>query len=275
MNYRHAYHAGNFADVVKHIALVGVLTHLRKKETAFAVIDTHAGRGLYDLKGDEASRTGEAGAGIERLRGSDSASAPDALSTYLKLAGAWGDDRYPGSPLIAARLLRPQDRLVAIEKHPEEEAALARALQPFPRARVVHADAFERLPALLPPQERRGLVLIDPPYESPTDFHDAARAVAAAIRRFPTGIYMIWFPVKSEGETNLFCGEVLAGGVAKALRIDVTVAADARDDKARMNSAGLLLINPPYGLDEEMRAVFAIIAPKLEAQDTVSWLVRD
>ena len=160
MNYRHSLHAGNFADVVKHLALVAVLGHLAKKDAPFAVIDSHAGRGRYDLAAAEAQKTGEARTGIERLRGMPG---PPLLERYLALVASEGANRYPGSPLIAARMLRPQDRLVAVEKHPEEAAALKQLLAPWRKARVEEADGYARLAALLPPPERRGLVLIDPP----------------------------------------------------------------------------------------------------------------
>jgi 23S rRNA (adenine2030-N6)-methyltransferase len=275
MNYRHAYHAGNFADVVKHIALTGVLLHLRKKDAPFAVIDTHAGRGLYDLSGKEALRTGEAGAGVARLRGFQAEDAPPTLATYLELAGGWGADRYPGSPLIAARLLRPQDRLVAIEKHPEEEAALKKSLQPYPKARAEHADGYGRLRALLPPQERRGVVLIDPPYESETDFADAAKAVGEILKRFATAVILIWFPIKSKADANTFCGEVLASGVTKALRVDISlVALTPRADKERLSSAGLVVINPPYEFDQEMTRAIEIVAPLMQAHASVNWLAN-
>jgi 23S rRNA (adenine2030-N6)-methyltransferase len=275
MNYRHAYHAGNFADVAKHIALVGVLLHLRKKETPFAVIDTHAGRGLYDLEGSEASRTGEADAGIARLRDLAVPDAPEALRTYLGLAAALGSSRYPGSPLIAARLLRPQDRLIAIDKHPEEEVALANALRPFARARAITADGFARLPALLPPPERRGVVLIDPPYESEAEFTDVAKAIGAGLKRFATGIYIVWFPVKSTIEAERFCGEVLSAGATRALRVDITIAAPERESRTPLSTAGLVVINPPYGLDGEMRASLSAIAPALKSESEVTWLAGD
>ncbi len=163
MNYRHAFHAGNFADVVKHLALVSILAHLRRKPAAFAAIDTHAGRGLYELGGSEAQRSGEAASGIARLL--DMADGPQTLGLYLDLVRGLGAERYPGSPLIAAKLLREQDRLVAVEKHPEDLRALAAGLAPFRKARAVEGDGYARLAALLPPPERRGLILIDPPYE--------------------------------------------------------------------------------------------------------------
>jgi 23S rRNA (adenine2030-N6)-methyltransferase len=272
MNYRHAFHAGNFADVAKHLALVSVLAHLKKKETPFAVIDTHAGRGVYDLAGEASARTGEAEAGVARLRGL-AATEPSALEAYLELAGDAA--RYPGSPLIAARMLRANDRLIAIEKHPEEFAALKTALYPFARARAVEGDGFALLAGLLPPQERRGLVLIDPPYESGEDFAAAARAVAAAMKRFATGIVMVWFPVKSKAEADGFCGEVLASGVTKALRIDVSVEAVKSGDKERLSSAGLLVINPPFGLDRDMATAFDVAGPLLQAQLDIVRLAGD
>ena len=265
MNYRHAFHAGNFADVTKHLALVSVLLHLRKKQTPFAVIDSHAGRGVYDLRGEEAVRTGEAASGIGRLAGLDSG--PPALTTYLELARA--QDAYPGSPLIAAKLLRPQDRLTAVEKHPDDAAALAVALGPFRKARAENADGYARLSALLPPPERRAAVLIDPPYEAADEFADVARTVAGALRRFATGIYLVWFPIKSPGEADGFCGEVLAAGARKALRLDVTLGARRED---RLTAAGLVVVNPPFGFEAEMAAALALALPLMDAKARFLWL---
>lgn len=278
MNYRHAYHAGNFADVAKHLALTSVLLHLRKKDKPFFVLDSHAGRGRYDLSGDDARQTGEAEAGIERLRPlAGTAALPETLKTYLESVAREGPGRYPGSPLIAARLLRPQDRLIAIEKHPEEAAALAAALAPFRNAKAAEAEGYARLSALLPPPERRGLVLIDPPYEVPDEFARAAEAMAGAYRRFATGIVMLWFPVKSRAAADAFCGEVLASGIAKALRIDIAIANPPRDDKERMHAAGLVVVNPPYGLDSEVRASADIVAPRLGSGTKldVTWLAGE
>lgn len=278
MNYRHAYHAGNFADVAKHLALVAVLLHLRKKDKPFFVLDSHAGRGRYNLSGDDARQTGEAEAGIERLRPlAGTAALPKTLKTYLESVAREGPGRYPGSPLIVARLLRPQDRLIAIEKHPEEAAVLAAALAPFRNAKAAEAEGYARLSALLPPPERRGLVLIDPPYEVPDEFARAAEAMAHAYRRFATGIYMLWFPMKSHGAADRFCGEVLANGIAKALRIDIATANPSRDDKERMHAAGLIVVNPPFGLDSEMRASVDIVAPRLGSGTKldVTWLAGE
>lgn len=272
VNYRHAYHAGNFADVVKHLALVALIAHLKKKDKAFRVIDTHAGRGLYDLSGDEAKRTGEAAQGIARLRALiPHGGYPDSLKTYLGAAQSAGEMRYPGSPLIAARLMRPQDRLIAIEKRAEEFAVLAATLSPYRTANAEQADGYARLAALLPPPERRGLVLIDPPYDAVDEFARVGAAVGAALRRFATGIYLIWFPVKSKSEADRFCGEILAAGAVKALRIDAEIEAKTAD-KDRLARAGLIVVNPPYGFDEEMRAVLSIVAPALGARTQLDWL---
>lgn len=278
MNYRHAYHAGNFADVAKHLALVAALSHLRKKEKPFFALDTHGGRGRYDLAADAAQRTGEAEAGIEKLRQLvGQAGLPEALKTYLDLVALEGPAHYPGSPLIAARLLRPQDRLIAIERHPEDAAALRAALAPFRNARAIEADGYARLPALVPPPERRGLVLIDPPYEAGDEFVRAAEAVTGAHRRFATGVYMLWFPIKSPAAADAFCGEVLAAGITKALRIDIAIANLPRDAKERMRAAGLLVVNPPFGFDAQMRAAAEIVLPCLGegASLDVVWLAGE
>jgi 23S rRNA (adenine2030-N6)-methyltransferase len=274
MNYRHAFHAGNFADVLKHVALVSVLLHLRKKETPFAVIDTHAGRGLYDLAGSEAGRTGEAADGIVKLMSHVSANA--ALSAYLDIAGSFGWNRYPGSPLIAERLLRPSDRLVAIEKHPEEFAALAKVLA---RGRAVEGDGYERLPALLPPLERRGLILIDPPYEAPGEFEDLARAFATAYRRFATGIYLLWYPLKARAEIDALAGELRIAGAAKLLALTLDVGKRAGAAGERLSSTGLFVVNPPFGFDAEMRGALEEILPLLRqgpsASARVDWLAGE
>jgi 23S rRNA (adenine2030-N6)-methyltransferase len=267
VNYRHAFHAGNFADVVKHIALVSIVLHLKKKPAPFAVIDTHAGRGLYNLGGEDALRTREAACGIEKL--GDLKHGPEALTTYLDIVRGFGVAQYPGSPLIAAKLLRPQDRLLAFEKHPEDAAALAVALVPFAKARAQCADGYRRLIALLPPPERRALVLIDPPYEAPDEFAQVAHTVKGALDRFATGIYLIWMPIKSAAEADALGGEVVLAGARKLLRLDIEIARNKDDD--RLAAAGLLIVNPPFGLEEEMRAALGLVAPLLGTGAPARW----
>lgn len=280
MNYRHAFHAGNFADVVKHLALTAILLHLRKKDKPFAVIDSHAGRGLYDLAASEAVRTGEAAGGIQKLAGI--AAGEDALGTYLRLARDVAG-QYPGSPLIAAKLLRPQDRLIAIEKHPEDFEALRRVLSPWHNAKAEKGDGYARVAALVPPIERRGLIMMDPPYEAGDEFQTAARGFARAYRKFATGIYLIWFPVKSDAAAAAFAGEILAAGAVKALRIDIALDAAPAPSHETMreplNRAGLIIVNPPFAFDDEMHAALARIAPLLgracPAQIKIVWLAGE
>jgi 23S rRNA (adenine2030-N6)-methyltransferase len=266
MNYRHGYHAGNFADVVKHLALVAILQHLKKKETAFSVVDSHAGRGVYDLTGEDAAKTGEARGGVARLM-SLSGQMPPALAAYLHLVKDGGPSRYPGSPLLAAQLLRPQDRLTAIEKHPEEFRGLQDALAPYGNARAEQGNGYARAIKLLPPPSRRGLVVMDPPFEATDEFESLTRAVGGAIRKFATGIFLIWYPVKSQPATGAFIGEVLASGVQKALTVDTQISAP----DGKLDRAGLLVINPPYGFDAEMFAAAQIIATPLGADIAVKW----
>jgi len=265
MNYRHGYHAGNFADVVKHVALVAILLHLRKKDAGFSVVAVSSDKKTYDLAGDQAARTGDAQAGVVRLTDLTGA-LPEALSSYLSLVRE--SVAYPGSPLIAAKLLRPQDRLTAIEKHPEEFAALKDVLAPYRNAVAEHADGYARSVKLLPPPSRRGLVLIDPPFESPDEFSALAQAVREATRKFATGIYLIWYPIKSDAEAKAFAGEVLAGGIDKALIIEVKVPAP----EGKLGRAGLLVVNPPYGFDAAMREAGRLLAPLLNGEITTAWL---
>jgi 23S rRNA (adenine2030-N6)-methyltransferase len=264
MNYRHAFHAGNFADVIKHVALVSILLHLRRKQKGFCVIDTHAGSGVYDLAGAEAVRTGEAAEGIGRIIAIDNAPLqPEALKTYLRCVKGEGEAHYPGSARIAAGLLRPQDRLVAIEKHPAAVKALRTSLAQFPNARAVEANGYEQLPALVPPHERRGVILIDPPYEADDEFARVADILLRAYQRFATGIYVAWYPIKSRAAVDALYGEVSTNGITAVTRLEIEIRRLPDAGRERLLSAGLLIINPPFGFDEEMRGAAVVLAPLL------------
>ena len=209
MNYRHAYHAGNFADVVKHVVLSRIIEYLKRKDAPFRVIDTHAGIGLYDLSSDEAGKTGEWLDGIGRIAGKAfSAEVTALLAPYLDAAGlsdAGGAiESYPGSPLIARRLFRKQDRLFAIELHPEDAAELRQLFAGDIQTRVLELDGWLALGAQLPPKERRGLVLVDPPFEESGEFDRMADALTRAYHRWPGGIYALWYPIKSMDEVAAF-----------------------------------------------------------------------
>ncbi len=200
---------------------------------------------------------------ILRLGALEGAALPEALQTYLDCIGKEREGCYPGSARIAARLLRPHDRLVAIEKQTAEAAMLHASLAEFGNARAVVGDGYERLPALLPPRERRGIALIDPPYEAEDEFARAADALGRAYRRFATGIYIVWYPIKSRVAADAFGGEVRARGVAPLLRVEVEVGRAPEAARERLSAAGLLVVNAPFGFEREMRAAATVLAPLL------------
>lgn len=260
MNYRHAFHAGNFADCMKHALLVDILHRLRRKEAGFAVLDTHAGPGDAALDGDAASRTGEWRAGIGRL----DASADPVLADYLEaVAAARRTARsYPGSPLITRALLRAQDRLIACELHPDDAAALKACLG-NDRSCGAHArDGYAAIAALLPPNpQKRGLVLIDPPFERPDEFDRLAEAIARARTRFPTGIVAAWYPVKHLAPVRAFHHGLQAGGLRDLLACELHLRAPL--DPARLNGSGMVVANPPYGFEESARTLLASLLAAL------------
>jgi len=268
MNYRHAFHAGGFADVIKHIVLVRMLTYLQDKPGAFRVIDTHAGAGVYDLAGDEARRSGEWLTGIARImQARFSEKTLPLLLPYLDIIRAFNPDRelkaYPGSPLIARALLRPQDRMTACEVEPKARKRLIDALRRDTQARIVDLDGWLALPAFVPPNERRGLVLIDPPYEAKDEFERLAEGFAAAFVKWPTGSYLLWYPVKSRRATDILARRVaeVAGASrppGKVLRLEFSAAPQAAG--SALVSAGLLMVNPPWTLAGELKAIL----PELE-----------
>lgn len=264
MNYRHAFHAGSFADVVKHIVLVRILTYLHEKPAPFRVIDSHAGAGLYDLSGEEAQRTGEWLTGIARLMQARlSETTVPLVAPYLDIVRSFNPPRgltaYPGSPLIARKLLRPQDSLVACEVAPAARKSLIASLRRDPQARVVDLDGWVGLPAFVPPKERRGVVLIDPPFEAKDEFARMAQGFADTFAKWPTGIYVLWYPAKSRRATDTLAEQV--AGIApagKVLRLEFSSAPQQAD--GALTSAGLLIVNSPWTLAAEMKAIL----PELE-----------
>jgi 23S rRNA (adenine2030-N6)-methyltransferase len=280
MNYRHAFHAGNFADVHKHAVLVRILVHLRAKPAAFRVVDTHAGAGRYDLLGPEPSRSGEWHDGIARLwnaRGPEIAGG--LLAPYLDVVKALnpgGQLRiYPGSPLVAASLLRSQDRLVACELEPKSAALLAKALQGDRRAKSVTIDGWTALGAYLPPKERRGLVLIDPPFEEAGDFDRLSSALAAACRKWPTGIYLMWYPIKERTAPDALARKLQRLGVPNILRCELTLGPPRGD--AGLVGSGLIIVNPPFPLQPDLRSFMPVLARLLspDAASSIDWLAHE
>lgn len=284
MNYRHSYHAGNFADVLKHAVLVLCLDHLRHKATPFRVVDTHAGIALHDLGGREAEKTGEWRTGIGRLRSESADAMPDAMPEALaQLVGPYLDivrsenpsgrlKVYPGSSLIAARMLRDGDRLVACELHPEDATSLTEAFRRDRRVKVMALDGWTGLKSLLPPKERRGLVLIDPPYELPGEIHRLAPALAEALARFATGIYVIWYPIKDPLEVDRALGAVAGLKVARLLQVELLIRAPR--DAARLNGSGLLICNPPHTLEGRLAAGLDALTERLADGEGARWRLR-
>jgi 23S rRNA (adenine2030-N6)-methyltransferase len=282
MNYRHAYHAGNFADVVKHATLCRVLTHLREKPAAFRVIDTHAGAGRYDLAGPEAGKTLEWRDGIGRLLG---AVLPppirELLAPYLDAVAALNPGgrlaHYPGSPVLAQALLRRQDRLIACELEPRAAAALERELASDNRAKAIAIDGWTALTAYLPPVERRGVVLIDPPFEQPDEFARLGERLAAAHRKWPTGIYLLWYPIKDPAEAQGFSRGLVRLGIAKMLRVELILPTAGPDTGLR--GSGLIAVNPPWTLHDELKAVLPVLADVLSrgatSAVTLDWLAGE
>lgn len=264
MNYRHAFHAGSFADVFKHAVLCRILVHLREKPAPFRVIDTHAGAGVYDLTSDEASRGGEWRDGIAKLLAAKLAPNVEALlKPYLEVIGALNEPGalklYPGSPALVRAWLRSDDRLTACELEPHAAAALASQLRGDPRIKTLEIDGWTALSAYVPPNERRGLVLIDPPFERDGDFRRLSQGLAAAHRKWTTGMYVLWYPVKGRPGPEALEKAIRRLGIAKVLRAELMAGTMA--DIARLNGSGLILVNPPWRLEAEL----SVLLPALSA----------
>lgn len=269
MNYRHAFHAGNFADVHKHAVLACILTHLRLKPAAFRVIDTHAGAGRYDLHGPEPSRSGEWREGIARVFATQPSGEVGALlAPYLDAVAALNRNGglriYPGSPLIARYLLRPQDRLVACELEPQAAASLAAALRGDSRAKALMIDGWTALNAYVPPKERRGLVLIDPPFEDPADFVRLWQVLAAAYRKWPTGIYMLWYPIKDREAPDALVRRLQRLIMPKLLCCEISLGMPRAP--GGLVGSGLIVVNPPFTLEADLRLAMPVLCGLLAPQ---------
>jgi len=281
MNYRHAYHAGAFQDVVKHAILGLVLSHLKQKEKPFFVLDTHAGIGRYDLASVEAMKTKEAEGGILRLWAAPRV--PPELEDYLACVRALngrgkGAPRwYPGSPRLMRQLMRPQDRLVAVELHPDDAKKLAAEFRRDPAVKVMRMDGYTAAKSLLPPAERRGLVVIDPPFEEADEFERLARGLRQAYRRWATGIYAIWYPVKDVAAAAAFLDDVKASGIRRILSTELWV--EKPGDPEKLTGTALLLVNPPWNLPPALESMLAFLAAVLArapgAGFRISWLVPE
>lgn len=280
MNYRHAYHAGNHADVLKHVVLARVLEHMKKKAKPFRLIDAHAGVGLYDLGGIEAGKTGEWQGGIAKLAEAFAPEVEELLKPYRNVIAALnpggGVRIYPGSPELALRLMRPNDRLIANELHPQDAVALERQYLHDQRADVTSMDAETCLKAKLPPPERRGVILIDPPYEVKNEGEKAVRMMVHGLHRFAQGVYMLWYPLKADPTAETILAQVKALGVPATLKVELRVRESFQG--GGLAGSGLIVMNTPWKLDHELKLLVPALAQRLGlgnwGQGTVEWLVR-
>ena len=283
MNYRHAYHAGNFADVLKHVVLMMLIEHLKKKPAPFFYLDTHAGRGRYDLSEAQSQRSGEYKNGVGRVLEAARASLPAEVAAYADLVrqsagkGHSAITAYPGSPLIVARMRRSGDRLVLMETQPREAAALRDALGREKLVSVLESDGYAALKAHLPPRENRGLVLIDPPYESDLEFDRVLAGIELAHERWPTGTFCIWYPLTDRAGPARFHRDLERSGIRKVL--DARFRVLPADTQLGMAGAGLVIVNPPWLLDERLAALLpqlhALLSPEGLGGTDLQWLVPE
>jgi 23S rRNA (adenine2030-N6)-methyltransferase len=289
MNYRHLYHAGNYADVFKHVLLLQLLRAMQRKEKGFLYLDTHAGRGGYDLSTttilpDGRERAPEWPAGIGRIW--EEKSPPVLFADYLAAVRAYNVrqgapdtelQHYPGSPWVAQSLLRMQDRAALCELREDDAEALDFALANQPNVSIHPMDGYTALKAMLPPQEKRVLVLLDPPFEKATEFADILGALREALRRFPSGVYAVWYPVTERARSDWFQQDLLSLGLPPTLVAELQIAGDA--SKVRMKGCGLLILNPPWQIETEIRAVMPVLLERLRldpgAAVRVRWLVPE
>lgn len=270
MNYRHAFHAGNHADVFKHMVLSRLIALMKRKEQPFAYLDTHAGVGLYDLQGDQATRTGEYLEGVARLWQAEQP--PVLAAEYLQVVRKLNPDGdlryYPGSPELARRLARQQDSLQFNEKHPDDGLALKENMKRDPRVAVHRGEGWHVPRALLPTPEKRAVMLIDPPFEQPDELQRCTKAIKETIARMRQAVVMVWYPIKDDKGLRRFYQELTSTGAPKLLRAELFV--HPANTEGQLNGSGLAIANPPWGLEEDLKALLPWLA-ELLGQTQGSW----
>ncbi|MFZ7135754.1 23S rRNA (adenine(2030)-N(6))-methyltransferase RlmJ [Avibacterium avium] len=275
LSYRHSFHAGNFADVLKHIVQMLIIESLQQKDKGFYYLDTHAGVGHYRLFGNEAEKTGEYKEGIGRLW--EQTEMPEEVARYVALIkklnyGGKSLRYYAGSPLIAAHLLRPQDRALLTELHPADFPLLRNNFKEFDNVTTKRDNGFQQIKATLPPKERRGLILIDPPYELKEDYDLVVKAIEEGVKRFATGIYAIWYPVVLRQQAKRIVKGLENTGIRKILQIEMAVRPDS--DQRGMTASGMIVVNPPWQLEAQMKKILPYLTKTLVPEGTGSWKVE-
>ena len=285
MNYRHIYHAGNFADVVKHIILSRVILYMQQKEKAFRVLDTHAGIGLYDLSSEEAQKTGEWQTGIGLVLDAAEKAPKDVkplIEPYLNVVrsfnGGEGIQKYPGSPLLTRKLLRNQDRLTALELHPEDYETLQTHFEGDYQARITHLDGWLGLKSHMPPKERRGVTLVDPPFEVFHEFFNLIKGLKDANERFATGTHMMWYPIKNRKACDEFRTELYKTKIPAILDVSLEIRRP-KGLKETFDGTGMAIANPPYTLEKELKLIMPWLKNILEehkgsGQYKIDWINR-
>lgn len=274
LSYRHSFHAGNHADVLKHIVQGLILRALKQKEKGFFYLDTHSGAGRYSLLSAESEKTGEYIEGIARLWERDDL--PEEVAQYieeLKKINKSGKLRYyAGSPLLAIQQLRPQDRALLTELHPSDYPLLRQEFAKTPNVVVKRENGYQQLKAALPPKEKRGFVLIDPPYELKEDYDLVVKAIQEGYKRFATGVYAIWYPVVLRQHTKRIVRGLEETGIRKILQIELAVRPDS--DQRGMTASGMIVINPPWQLETQMQKILPYLVKTLVPEGTGSWSVN-
>lgn len=284
MNYRHIYHAGNFCDVFKHVLLISLVKYLLRKDKPFCYLDTHAGIGRYDLQHKNAQKTQEFKEGIFKLLQSNTTQLPKLISEYLHMVKMGNNEQdgenlryYPGSPALVRKLLRPNDRMVLTELHPDDVLLLRQIFLHDKQVAVHHLDGYQALKAFLPPKESRGLVLIDPPFEKTDEFSQITKQLQLAITRWRTGIYAAWYPIKDIKEVNRFYGSLKNSGIREILCCEIHL--PSLDSNTTLNACGMVVIHPPWQWKEEIKLVLPVLCDSLSKPATgncsIKWLVPE
>ena len=275
LSYRHSYHAGNHADVLKHIVLTLCINSLKEKEKPFLYLDTHSGAGRYLLQSEHSEKTGEYLSGINLIW--QQSETPELLNTYLSVLKRYNPfdnlKYYLGSPLIAKQLLREQDKINLTELHPSDYPLLRQEFSKDKRARVLREDGFSQLKSKLPPESRRGIVLIDPSYEIKDDYQKIPKALLEAYKRFATGIYLIWYPVVSRTQTQKMIDEIVNLGIKKISQFEFAIKPD--NNQKGMTASGMIVINPPWKLQQQMQTIMPWLKNTLDTEKTGNYLIKE
>ncbi|OCG00261.1 23S rRNA (adenine(2030)-N(6))-methyltransferase RlmJ [Gilliamella sp. wkB112] len=274
LSYRHSYHAGNHADVLKHIVLTLCIEALKEKEKAFLYLDTHSGAGRYLLQGEHAEKTGEYLSGVNLIW--QQPNMPDLLNTYISILKRYNPHEtlkyYPGSPLIAKQLLREQDQLNLTELHPADYSLLRQEFIKDKRTRVLREDGFIQLKSKLPPKSRRGIILIDPSYEIKNDYHQIPTSLLEAYKRFATGVYLIWYPVVSRSQTQRMIEGIVNLGIKRISQFELSIKPD--NNQKGMTSSGMIVVNPPWKLQEQMQIIMPWLTTVLDIEQTGNFTIK-